>query len=200
MCSNILQLTEEIKKTPETIINSFNAFNILDIEITRFSTGSQIESYFGIYCMKKASCTSEIDAFLKLWLAELIVDYEWYEQINSVSSHIAKWILDGTFTFSVEEDFEGWAERGVNQRIDGIYQSFLFQKERSERIGLIELGLFKLDSQMNFQKVNVKLNSKESPLKIDGIIKVVKVSYDAYFKGQALFVETDSDYILMDPD
>jgi len=200
MCSNILQLTEEIKKTPETIINSFNAFNILDIEITRFSTGSQIEPYFGIYCMKKASCTSEIDAFLKLWLAELIVDYEWYEQINSVSSHIAKWILDGTFTFSVEEDFEGWAERGVNQRIDGIYQSFLFQKERSERIGLIELGLFKLDSQMNFQKVNVKLNSKESPLKIDGIIKVVKVSYDAYFKGQALFVETDSDYILMDPD
>ena len=196
--TSILQLYDvvENEKARKLIINSFSGLKIDEIDVTRFYAPREYEGDLGVYSGKKSSFVNELDAFLKLWLAELIEVEEWYDyhHLNdeNAESMMNIWFLEGVCDYNNYKNFNlklvdnSWAEKWANQVI--LYNYHLSMGDR--RSGEKDAGVFKKNWQL--------IDEEKFSLSIEGIVKAVEIMYNPNWAGyRTLFVETKHEYVLI---
>ncbi|MEO3947488.1 hypothetical protein [Gorillibacterium sp. CAU 1737] len=199
MYIHVNQVVEAAREAPEVIQHSFGELDLSKLEGVRFHTWSEYELYLGIYRGLKAAFAHELDAFLKLWLLELIEVEEWYES-DMASTEAAKSIYEHFFLKDVADfTLQTWgsseAEEFANQCITdktkkviegiAVYEQRYGVEDKIGGPGIYKLGLKRLEEEMFF-------------MKIEGVQRAVEIRYDDSWAGyRTLFLETEDEYILL---
>ena len=196
MYSDIFQLIDAINEAPLRIIDSFKEIDLSKIDITRFHTWTEYEMYLGIYRGNKPSFSNELDAFLKLWLAELIEVEEWHDdyktRIDFAENVFNYWFLKDAENFVLKLWDSKSALKFFNEAVKDKTCLVIDDKEvYKNRYGCIEIGGpgIYLNSRM--------IDETEFYLSIGDIIKAVEIKHDDSWAGyRTLFIETAEDFIL----
>jgi hypothetical protein len=197
MYSDILKLVDAINEVPLRIIDSFKEIDLSNIDITRFHTWTEYEMYLGIYRGNKPSFSNELDAFLKLWLAQLIELEEWHDdyktQIDFAENVFNNWFLKDAENFVLKLWDCQSAHKFANEAIKDKTCLVIDDKKVYEnRYGCVEQGgpgIYKMNSHM--------IDETKFCMAIDDIIKAVEIKYDDSWAGyRTLFLETTEEFIL----
>ena len=193
--NSIFQLADLIKdkESHNLIAHSFTDIRLGSIDVVRFWTQQEYQQYLGIYRGKKILFSNELDAFLKLWLAELIECEEWYDltQVSAEEAEliICNWFLandstcgDYSYHYMKPRLVDNlWAESWSNQAIADKCQ--LVNKRK-------EAGIYTKNGQA--------IDKENFSLKIDGIVKAIEIKHNPNWAGyRTLFIETEKEYLLI---
>lgn len=198
MSHNIFQLRETAEKVPEQIIGYFTKLDLSKVETRRFWTMVEYELYLGIYRAEKSLFVNELDAFSRLWLAELIEMEEWYDAewlhaADVPQSLFQNFFLKAMRDYRIKPLEVRWAEAFVNACIEDKLHKVINGRKMEREDGHQDI----LGGAGIYAQNHQRLDEATFHLRIEGLTKATQIRHDGSYAGyRTLFLETNTDYIL----